>query len=155
MKELAELLSEGWRTKAELAEAARERHISSWRTAFRQLDDAGYVAYDETKRMMFRKPPEREPVDHPDLVVSLGAPSKAGSAAGRRFAPSWLRKEILERDGYHCRYCRRPLTDAIANIDHVIPWPWGLTEASNLVASCRPCNQAKGSRTNLPGAKPR
>lgn len=63
---------------------------------------------------------------------------------GRRFAPAWLRLEVLERDGYKCRYCRRTVTDENANIDHLKPWPFGMTERANLVTSCRPCNQAKG-----------
>ena len=75
-------------------------------------------------------------------------PAAPGDAlsAGRRFAPYWLRKIVLERDGFRCRYCHRPVTNDNANIDHIIPWPFGLTVLDNLAACCRPCNQAKGSR---------
>lgn len=76
--------------------------------------------------------------------------TRVGAAAGRRFAPTWLRKMILERDGYRCRYCGVAVTDATANMDHVIPWPEGMTEESNLVTSCRPCNQSKGSQRVKP-----
>src|SRR3972149_615146 len=71
----------------------------------------------------------------------LSAPDR--NALGRRYAPSWLRAEILARDGFRCRYCRREVTNGKANIDHVVPWPWRLTERTNLVTACRPCNQTK------------
>jgi len=66
------------------------------------------------------------------------------AALGRRYAPRWLREKVLSRDCFRCRYCRRSVTNENANVDHLKPWPWGMTEMGNLVASCRPCNQAKG-----------
>ena len=68
------------------------------------------------------------------------------SAAGRRYAPAFLRAYILERDNFQCAYCHGTITDATANIDHKRPWPFGLTTPDNLVASCRVCNAAKGAR---------
>ena len=70
------------------------------------------------------------------------------SAAGRRYAPAFLRAFILDRDNYQCAYCHGPITDATANIDHKIPWPLGLTTPENLVASCKVCNAAKGRRSS-------
>jgi 5-methylcytosine-specific restriction endonuclease McrA len=67
-----------------------------------------------------------------------------GAAAGRRYAPGYLRAYILERDGFKCVYCKSPLTNETANIDHKKAWPWGLTVPENLVACCRICNAAKG-----------
>lgn len=75
---------------------------------------------------------------HPVTVV--------GAAAGRRFAIAHLRKSVLGRDRFRCRYCGRAVRDDNANIDHVVAWPDGLTVINNLVTCCRPCNQAKGTR---------
>ena len=92
------------------------------------------------------------PAERHALIKSIGGPKQSPpqleereiQALGRRFAPSWLRREVLERDGFKCRYCGRTVTDKNANIDHLKPWPFGMTEKANLVTSCRPCNQKKG-----------
>ena len=73
-----------------------------------------------------------------------------GPRAGNRYPDKALRTQILERDHYRCRYCGVQVTNEIANIDHVVAWPWGLTVTRNLVTACRPCNQAKGSRYVIP-----
>lgn len=72
---------------------------------------------------------------------------EVAKALGRRYAPGWLRKRVLARDGYRCRYCGRSLTDATANMDHIKPWPWGMTELRNLAACCRDCNRDKGTKS--------
>jgi 5-methylcytosine-specific restriction endonuclease McrA len=76
---------------------------------------------------------------------------------------SWqrLRKRVLVRDGYRCRYCGKAATTA----DHVLPPGSGGAELSddNLVAACAPCNRSKGARTleewraagQAPRARPR
>jgi 5-methylcytosine-specific restriction protein A len=63
-----------------------------------------------------------------------------------------LRRRILERDSWRCRYCgcvlERGLVflDASATVDHVKPKAEGGTdEESNLVACCRRCQQRKAS----------
>lgn len=70
-----------------------------------------------------------------------------GAQAGRRFAVAKLRKQVLERDGYRCVYCKCDLTDKTAQMDHKIPWPKGLTVMRNLVSSCHDCNREKGRGT--------
>lgn len=68
-----------------------------------------------------------------------------------RYAPPVLRRKVLGRDRYQCRYCGVALTYESANIDHVKPWKHGgSTKAENLVASCQPCNKAKGNRAITP-----
>lgn len=45
-----------------------------------------------------------------------------------------------------CKYCKEPLTAATATADHVKARArHGTDAASNIVASCRPCNLAKGT----------
>ena len=61
-----------------------------------------------------------------------------------------MRRIILIRDLYRCRYCRRAVTMDTANIDHVRPWKrGGRTALDNLVAVCWQCNKFKGNRLNV------
>lgn len=56
-----------------------------------------------------------------------------------------VRKMVMKRDDYRCRYCGdyRDIT-----LDHVVPvCQGGGNEAENLVAACRPCNGRKHGRT--------
>lgn len=65
----------------------------------------------------------------------------------RRYASQNLRKKVLHRDGFRCRYCGREVANSNANIDHVIPWrEGGKNTMANLVACCQECNKAKGNR---------
>jgi len=80
-----------------------------------------------------------------DYVHALSARCK-----NERFAPTEMRVFILKRDHYRCTYCKRVVTDATANIEHVKPWhAGGRTVHSNLVASCRDCNRAKYGTVGL------
>ena len=60
---------------------------------------------------------------------------------------------ILERDRYKCQYCGLDglgnfENSLIMSVDFVVPRARkGKKEPQNLVASCRPCNVIKGSRT--------
>lgn len=57
--------------------------------------------------------------------------------------PQGRRQAVLERDKFTCRYCGDPAT----SVDHVIPWSrGGRNTMDNLVASCQPCNEAKGDQ---------
>jgi 5-methylcytosine-specific restriction endonuclease McrA len=58
------------------------------------------------------------------------------------------KKNVLARDGYECQYCRCHLTESSATVDHVIPTCRGGAHAwTNVVASCKPCNNRKDRRT--------
>ena len=70
-----------------------------------------------------------------------------------RYANPPIRRKVLKRDGYTCRYCGDPVTNETANIDHVHPFKHGgRTNLDNLVTSCQPCNKSKGNALNV---KPR
>lgn len=59
-----------------------------------------------------------------------------------------LRRQVYERAGECCEYCRIPdvATFAPHEIDHIIAEKHGgLTEAENLALSCTLCNKHKGS----------
>lgn len=67
-----------------------------------------------------------------------------------------LRAAVIERDGYVCRHCLRPVRPRrcrgdierdTLEIDHVVPLLCGgETTLDNLVVSCMGCNRAKGGR---------
>lgn len=60
-----------------------------------------------------------------------------------RYAPSWLRQQVYDRDAGQCQYCGEDVSYSDCNIDHVIPWPEGATSLGNLVVACQPCNKRK------------
>ena len=65
-----------------------------------------------------------------------------------RVSRNWKKRrlEILHRDNYVCYYCGGDAN----TVDHLIPIkkdPHLAMEASNLVACCKRCNSAKGSRS--------
>ncbi len=61
-----------------------------------------------------------------------------------RMAFSALRDFVYIRDAGQCQYCGALVSYNDCNIDHVVPWPHGQTEGSNLVVACKPCNKLKG-----------
>ena len=57
-----------------------------------------------------------------------------------------LRQEILKRDNYRCVYCGD--TNGPFEIDHVFPRSRGGSDSpTNLVCSCKYCNQSKCDKT--------
>lgn len=57
------------------------------------------------------------------------------------------RKRVLNRDAWTCTACGKPLQDADATVDHVVPKSKGGTDADwNLRSLCRKCNSEKGDR---------
>lgn len=58
------------------------------------------------------------------------------------------RRSVLARDQYTCQYCGVQPGRTELTMDHVMPRSrGGQTSWENVVASCRSCNQRKGSRT--------
>jgi len=61
---------------------------------------------------------------------------------------SYYKKHWNEDGDNHCFYCRCVLTKAQRTLDHMIPRARGGTNNfSNIVISCRPCNNAKAELT--------
>lgn len=61
---------------------------------------------------------------------------------------SFIRRQVIQRDGYHCVYCDEDLTKSEIHLDHVIPESkGGPTTVDNLQVTCRKCNTAKGVLT--------
>ena len=68
--------------------------------------------------------------------------------ARTKHKPSFsVRVEILEEQACRCAYCNVGLWEAQIEWDHFIPAAWKRDNSkSNMVAACRPCNQAKRAR---------
>lgn len=57
-------------------------------------------------------------------------------------------RAIFRRDGNLCAYCKGSFHDYQLTLDHILPSSRGGNNTwSNLVSSCFPCNNRKGSRT--------
>ena len=59
-----------------------------------------------------------------------------------------LRPLVLERDGYTCRLCKKPVSRTTANVDHIRPMryfkrPVDANALDNLWTLCIPCHQEK------------
>lgn len=58
------------------------------------------------------------------------------------------KSHVLAKTSGRCAYCGVPLSDESLTIDHIHPKNHGGDNSvPNLLASCRPCNTAKGSKT--------
>lgn len=58
-----------------------------------------------------------------------------------------LRFDVLNRDGFKCRYCGATSDMATLHIDHVLPVALGGTnDFDNLVTACAPCNLGKSAK---------
>tara|TARA_B100000282_G_C31727707_1_gene489307 strand:- start:1114 stop:1623 length:510 start_codon:yes stop_codon:yes gene_type:complete len=57
------------------------------------------------------------------------------------------RKNIYERDGFVCQYCKCEYHAGKLTLDHVVPKSLGGKKSwTNLVTSCKKCNQKKGNK---------
>jgi len=60
-----------------------------------------------------------------------------------------IRRQVADREGQRCAYCRSPMVVGIPMVvDHIIPLQAGGTSTDeNLCLACYRCNEFKGSRT--------
>lgn len=83
--------------------------------------------------------------------VEMKAPSVVrltkGSVSTKR-SIRFSRINVFTRDKFRCQYCGAQKVPRDLNYDHVVPRKrGGRTEWENIVTSCYPCNERKGSRT--------
>lgn len=58
------------------------------------------------------------------------------------------RANVFVRDQHKCQYCGKRFSKSALTLDHVLPVvQGGQKNWTNIVTSCRPCNQRKGGRT--------
>lgn len=64
--------------------------------------------------------------------------------------PEWkrLRKAVLNRDGWRCTACGKPVEGSDATVDHIVPYSGPESNVMhNLATLCRSCNSTKQART--------
>lgn len=83
-----------------------------------------------------------------ELIGMDGIMNAEFSREQRRLMTPALRRKVLERDGYVCQKCGKPLPGGRgAHIDHIRPVArGGRTELTNLQALCARCNESKGAK---------
>ena len=70
------------------------------------------------------------------------------TAGDERLVPPLSNRELFLRDDHLCMYCGRQYPGHMLTRDHLVPLSRGGADCwSNVVAACRGCNHAKGSRT--------
>lgn len=70
---------------------------------------------------------------------------------GNAFEPT--RQRILARDGYRCQLRYDCCVGTATEVDHIVPFAHGGTEAdNNLRAACGPCNRRRGAGANETGS---
>jgi 5-methylcytosine-specific restriction endonuclease McrA len=62
----------------------------------------------------------------------------------------WSKENLKMRDDYTCQYCRTEFPSSMLTFDHVKPFcKGGATNWENIVAACSPCNNKRGSNSNI------
>lgn len=79
------------------------------------------------------------------LTPNVALPKQYLVQEGRSSIPLALRFEVLQRDGFRCRYCGgTPEEGYVLQVDHIVPVSrGGKNESSNLAAACWLCNSGK------------
>lgn len=85
------------------------------------------------------------------VVRTFTAPDRASQRqAFRPLLSTQTRFEVLQRDGFRCRYCGNGPEDVRLHVDHVHPKSkGGSDELDNLVTACSDCNVGKLDREGV------
>lgn len=83
------------------------------------------------------------------FAIKLPAVVRFLYSFGGKIPPAkFCRMNLMARDDFTCQYCDKRFVLDNLTFDHVVPKGQGGTQCwENIVASCRPCNLAKGNRT--------
>jgi hypothetical protein len=75
------------------------------------------------------------------------AKKKLARVARKAILPS-VRWDVMQRDGFKCRYCGRGCPDVELTIDHIISvHDGGVDDFFNLITACKECNAGKGRKS--------
>lgn len=111
---------------------SRVHNLNTWCLRLQRLSPLSHGTV-ETVRFDMQK------MSNPDIT---GAEYQRGTLAGFE-----LREYLLFRDQHTCQYCRGQSGDEILNLDHTHPRArGGSNSVTNLVVSCRRCNEDKGNQ---------
>ena len=65
------------------------------------------------------------------------------------------KRQLIERDGLCCFWCRKPLLSDALTIEHMNPKSMGgKNDLENLRLACSPCNLSRGNKPFPPGYSP-
>lgn len=109
----------------------------SWQDAIRAIFRESVVVVSEYERIV------RSPGMEMKLPSVLALKEYAPSAR----KPAFTRFNVFLRDGWSCQYCGGKFRTDALTFDHVVPrCRGGRTTWENIVAACKECNLAKGSK---------
>lgn len=135
---IATLLGKGTRSSS-----GNYQHITE---KLQNLAVGGYVSIGDTTR-----DGTEYTVAIPDDVVAVRESKASGShdeVTRDYFTDPALRLELMQRDGFRCRYCGESVTAGTASLDHMTPQhAGGGNTPDNLATACLMCNSIKSGRT--------
>jgi len=89
-------------------------------------------------------------VHSPNITMTVPSVIMTRDFVKQRTNTSFNRSNVYLRDNYICQYCKQMFGHKDLTLDHVIPKSkGGKTEWTNIVSSCRKCNNQKASRTDI------
>ena len=87
-------------------------------------------------------------VRSPSFAMKLPSVVSLKSYVAQDRPPAFTRFNLFLRDGFACQYCGAKPGVHELTLDHVVPRAHGgLTEWTNIVTCCVPCNARKADRT--------
>lgn len=109
-------------------------------------DDAIKMKYEGTVDVLVEY---SETVKSPTLEWRIPAVLRLRKLpASSRRTPKFSRRNVYQRDGYRCQYCRVKFAAALLSYDHVVPKSrGGRRDWTNIVTACLKCNGKKADRT--------
>jgi hypothetical protein len=123
--------------------AAQDRNLNRWRAAARTPTEAR----DHTAGFRSASGVAELRGGRPHRSAGL---APRGVVRSRSSIPAQLRFNILQRDGFRCRYCGRSGREpgVVLHVDHVVPVAaGGPTTEDNLMTACAACNLGKSARS--------
>lgn len=60
-----------------------------------------------------------------------------------------VRRAVYRRDGHRCKFCGNTYAHSRLELDHIVPWSAGGTDATqNLRTLCQPCNEYRSNHAD-------
>lgn len=89
-----------------------------------------------------------EAVSSPSVTWQMPAVVKLRGLPNWKNACKFSRENVYTRDNFRCQYCRDIFEYEDLTYDHVVPKSHGGHRGwTNIVTSCKPCNNRKGNKT--------
>jgi hypothetical protein len=106
-----------------------------------------YASATRTYAKRFLKP---NPYTTQEATIEREEPPDESPWLGYEERPGWadIRQGVMERDGFKCRLCKKPVTEDACEVDHILPYsrfkrPVEANKPKNLWTLCIPCHKEK------------